>query len=133
MSELSQPKPHSLTSVTASFTTLIICATSFIPTDWLTAEAKTALPILAGLVSPYLAAYAMKGFQKINLDPDLISYQTRLESDLARQNKLLKTKNLSEGPRNKLIELRDDTIIRLATAHRDFSSGSLAVSPPSPD
>lgn len=129
MSESSHNQPMSLTGATASFTTLIICVTSFIPASWLTDEAKMAIPILAGLISPYLAALAMRGYRKVNIDPALIDFITRLESDLARQNKLLlETPDLSADTRAQMVQKRDTTLLRLASAQQDYSDGSVSIS-----
>lgn len=129
MSDSSHNQPMSFTGVTASFTTLIICITSFIPASWLTDEAKLAIPILAGLISPYFAAWAIRGFRKVNMDPALIDFITRLESDLARQNKLLlETPDLSAETKAHMMRKRDATLLRLASAQQDYSDGSVSIS-----
>lgn len=129
MSEQSPAKAMSLTNVTASFTTLIIGIATLIPADLVSAEAKVVLPIMAGLISPYLAALAIRLFQKVNLDPDLVVFMSRLKSDLERQNALLKnTTDMSDDTRAMLIQKRDATLLRLASAHQDYSDGSVSIS-----
>lgn len=122
-----QPGATNLASVTASFTTLILCLTSFIPPDWLSAEAKVGMQVIAGLASPYLAAWAVRKFHKINLDPKLIDYISRLEADLKRTNDLLKTSDLSSETKVQLVKQRDSLILRLSRANQDYTDGNIVI------
>ena len=128
MSEVDQSAHPNIASLTASFTTLILFGTTFIPAEVLPTESKIALPIVAGIISPYLAVLAMRLFRKVQMDPALIDYTIRLESDLAAAKRALKPSDLPEETRKTIVAKRDATLVRLTTAHQDFNDGTVLVS-----
>lgn len=128
MSATSQSGAPSIASLTASFSALLICIPSLLPANLLSDQQTTTFTIIAGILSPYLAAYALKLYHKIDTNPDLVAYISRLESDLNRHEKLLNTEDLSDETKSELRQQRDTLILKIAKANQDWQSENIAIS-----
>lgn len=127
MSEQESPKQLSQTSLTAGITGLLIgIASLFIANS--SPEVKTIIPIVAGIISPFIAALISKWQRKIEQPAELTDYITAYENDLNYQKKALKNKSLTKAARTQLEKKQAETILKMATAHQDFRSGILNIS-----
>lgn len=125
MSEISGSS-SSRTGLTATVTGLLVAISALFTSD-LTAEAKTIIPIVAGIISPFIVAGISRLQRKVEQAPELTDYLTAYENDLRYQNKALKDTTLTFEDRKTLERRRSDTILKLATAHQDFRSQTLGI------
>lgn len=131
---MSEPQPsadNNRTGLTATITGLLVSLSAFAPTDW-PAEVKTIIPVIAGIISPFIAAGISRLQRKVEQPPELTDYLTAYENDLKFQNKALKAKGLSSEDRAAIEAKRSNTLLKMSTAHQDFRSNTLDISVKTP-
>lgn len=126
MSEAERSSSSSHTGLTATITGLLVSISALFTSD-LSTEAKTIIPVIAGIASPFIAAGISRLQRKVEQPPELIDYLTAYENDLKYQIKALKATNLSDDARKNLEKRYSDTVLKMATAHQDFRSGTLGI------
>lgn len=131
MSEPQPPVDNNRTGLTATITGLLVSLSAFAPADW-PAEVKTIIPVVAGIISPFIAAGISRLQRKVEQPPELTDYLTAYENDLKFQNKALKAKGLSSEDRAAIEAKRSNTLLKMSTAHQDFRSNTLDVSAKNP-
>ncbi|WP_041506023.1 hypothetical protein [Pseudomonas plecoglossicida] len=131
MSEAQSSTDNSRTGLTATITGLLVSLSALAPTDW-SAEVKTIIPVVAGIISPFIAAGISRLQRKVEQPPELTDYLTAYENDLKFQNKALKAKGLSSEDKAALEAQRSKTLLMMSTAHQDFRSNSLDISAKKP-
>jgi hypothetical protein len=127
MSEVQTSTDNSRTGLTATITGLLVSLSALAPADW-SAEAKAIIPIVAGIISPFIAAGIYRLQRKVEQSPELTDYLAAYENDLKFQNKALKKKGLSQEDRAAIEARRSNTLLRMSTAHQDFRASALNIS-----
>ncbi|POA88018.1 hypothetical protein [Pseudomonas protegens] len=127
MSEVQTSSDNSRTGLTATITGLLVSLSALAPADW-SAEAKAIIPIIAGIISPFIAAGIYRLQRKVEQPPELTDYLAAYENDLKFQNKALKNKGLSQEDRAAIEARRSNTLLKMSTAHQDFRTSSLNIS-----
>lgn len=95
--------------------------------NWLPSEHIQYGVVISSLMTPFIAMYFAKIFLQVNEPALLVQYKSRLNRDMKNQKKLLKDPHLSESDKKSIRKKYGDTASKLATAHQDFSSGSLII------
>jgi nitrogen fixation/metabolism regulation signal transduction histidine kinase len=126
MSETEHSSSNSRTGLTATITGLLVSISALFTAD-LSTEAKTIIPVIAGIASPFIAAGISRLQRKVEQAPELTDYLTAYENDLKYQKKALKDKNLSADVRADLEKRYSNTVLKMATAHQDFRSETLGI------
>lgn len=127
MSEVQASTDNSRTGLTATITGLLVSLSALAPADW-SAEAKAIIPIIAGIISPFIAAGIYRLQRKVEQPPELTDYLAAYENDLKFQNKALKNEGLSQEDRAAIEARRSNTLLKMSTAHQDFRTSSLNIS-----
>lgn len=127
MSETEQPKTFNSTNVTASVSGVLIGLAALIPEDVLPTSAKGIIAVLAGIISPYIAAMLVRLHRRLDIDPALMDLKNRLQSDLDTQEKMLNSSNLTDQTKKILQEKMESTMLRMATLNQDFSDGNIVI------
>lgn len=131
MNEAVASPDNSRTGLTATITGLLVSLSAFAPAEW-PAEAKTIIPVIAGIISPFIAAGISKLQRKVEQPPELTDYLSAYENDLKFQRKAMKAKGLSAPDKAALQARHSATLLKMATAHQDFRSNSLGISAKDP-
>ena len=126
MSEIERSSSSNRTGLTATITGLLVSVSALFTAD-LSTEAKTIIPVMAGILSPFIAAGISRLQRKVEQDPKLTDYLSAYENDLKYQKKALKDENLPVDARANLEKRYSDTILKMATAHQDFRSEELGL------
>ena len=126
MSEAEHSSSSSRTGLTATITGLLVSISALFTAD-LSIEAKTIIPVIAGIASPFIAAGISRIQRKVEQAPELTDYLTAYENDLKYQKKALKDKNLSAEAKADLETRYSTTVLKMATAHQDFRSETLRI------
>ena len=126
MSESESSSSNSRTGLTATITGLLVSVSALFTAD-LSTEAKTIIPVIAGILSPFISAGISRLQRKVEQDPKLTDYLSAYQNDLNYQKKALKDNNLPADARANLEKRYSDTILKMATAHQDFRSKELGL------
>lgn len=119
------------TGLTATITGLLVAISALFSTG-LSDEAKTIIPIVAGIISPFISAGISRFQRKVEQEPELTDYLTAYANDLKYQKKALKDPNLSPKVRDELQRRYSETSLLMATAHQDFRAKSLRIAMTAP-
>lgn len=126
MSETERSSSNNRTGLTATITGLLVSISALFTTD-LSTEAKTIIPVIAGILSPFIAAGISRLQRKVEQAPELTDYLSAYENDLKYQKKALKDNSLSVEAKAALEKRYSDTVLKMATAHQDFRSEALGI------
>jgi len=131
MSNNDSPSSTDRTGLTATITGLLVSISAFFSADMST-EAKTIIPVIAGILSPFISAGISRLQRKVEQPAELTDFLTAYESDLKYTKTILKDPNLNPAARAALERKYSDTVLMMATAHQDFRSKSLGIATAAP-
>lgn len=126
MSDIENSSSNSRTGLTATITGLLVSISALFTAD-LSTEAKTIIPVIAGIISPFIAAGISRLQRKVEQPPELTDYLSAYENDLKYQRAALKDSNLSVEVRAELEKRYSNTVLKMATAHQDFRTEALGI------
>jgi hypothetical protein len=124
MSDIERPSSNSRTGLTATITGLIVSVSALFTAD-LSPEVKTIVPIIAGILSPFIAAGIYRLQRRVEQDPKLTDFLSAYESDLKYQKNALKDQSLSAEAKAELEKRYSNTVLKMSTAHQDFRTAAL--------
>lgn len=103
-------------------TTLLIGICAYLPKEW-----QQIAILLSSFVSPIIIHVAFLVLVRVSVDPELTQYLGSLNRDLKNQRKQMKAVDPNSEVFKKLKEREETTVLLLATAHQDHSSGKLSL------
>ncbi|UUT22123.1 hypothetical protein [Pseudomonas sp. T8] len=127
MSEIESSSANNRTGLTATITGLLVSISSLV-TSGLSEDVKMIIPVIAGIISPFIAAGVARLQRKVEQPPELTDYLTAYENDLRYQKRALKNRSLTPEAKAAIEKRYSDTVLKMATAHQDFRSKSLGIS-----
>lgn len=126
MNNTDSPSSTDRTGLTATITGLLVSISTFFSAD-MSIESKTIIPVIAGIISPFISAGISRLQRKVEQPPELTDFLAAYESDLKFTMGRIKDKTTPQATRVQLEQKYSDTVLMMATAHQDFRSKSLGI------